>query len=360
MDSSLRASGSLKNNFNIKLVLEDEIRIIPRPPNTISSLHETIKRTFKERTPKAYTLSYIDSDGDRINLDLDEDLEALYDLNTEKKSIKIEIVAVHEDYEIIKKAEEIKPESKIIEEKNILIEQPKVEIIEKKGSSLIINTSVEKNVIKEIENSPSIFEQSDKKNVMQRKSSENDASLSFSLNREIKVIPEKITVTNSAFIYFSLSIKNTGLLNFPKKLRFFNVSESLRGEAVSVLPLNVGEDISLTLVLENPRIAGSYVAFWELRTANEEVVGTIVYPIEIIDEKLNVSDKAKYGVIKAQPKIQYKPEVVEKAKVVQGIFGGDLQKYQELIASKNYTHLDDIIEEILEQNKAMALFNKSK
>mmetsp|Transcript_36920 Transcript_36920/g.33179 ORF Transcript_36920/g.33179 Transcript_36920/m.33179 type:complete len:104 (-) Transcript_36920:2399-2710(-) len=81
----------------VKLCFNNEIHRVSKPLTTFQALKQAVELTFKGQLPTVYTIQYVDSDGDKVMIQNDEDYKAMF-LAAPKgsKSVKVYISAIDE------------------------------------------------------------------------------------------------------------------------------------------------------------------------------------------------------------------------------------------------------------------------
>jgi len=142
--------------------------------------------------------------------------------------------------------------------------------------------------------------------------------------KEICSIPSKITVNDKA-IYKTISIKNTGKVEWPSSAIIKNIA-GVKGQDTKVVSLAAGKDFSCILIIENPAEAGEYISAWRLAYYDEK--NNLQYAGEPFDvsfkvvapEISKVSGEKKVEKKEEKPKKIYNHEVTKKAKQLKEIF----------------------------------------
>merc|ERR1712054_264533 len=89
-----------------------------------------------------------------------------------------------------------------------------------------------------------------------------EPAFNFQFVKEISTIPSKISVKDLV-IYKTITIKNTGKTEWPKKT-YLVPSNEIAGQKANLIPLGPNKEMSAVLIIDSPREAGQYVSIWKM------------------------------------------------------------------------------------------------
>ena len=184
--------------------------------------------------------------------------------------------------------------------------------------------------------------------------------LSFEV-KKLKVLPELI-LEGTNFVFVSFVVRNTGKL-WPEGLRLDNISKNIKCDALALPALNSEEEISLTLVVENPKSIGKHQLVMEM-VALEHESKTLTFDFEVLGvPSKNNNSPVKPETMVPQPE-EKKPlkkineESLKKAESLREIFGGDVEDYIDICEKFKDVAIDNLAEQVLNDRLLMEKFSR--
>jgi len=152
------------------------------------------------------------------------------------------------------------------------------------------------------------------------------------LSKEIKNLPEIITVDDKD-LYKTISVKNTGILDFPQGTYIKN-SDQKYAQKTLIPALEINKEYSAVLRIKLPQKIGNHTSTWVVAFKNEEGKEEFIgAPIVL---KYEISEK------------QFTPEQMTKAKQLQELFPGkEFKDYCESVKLAGNISMEELIENFL-------------
>lgn len=210
----------------------------------------------------------------------------------------------------------------------------------------------ENNVYKELELSFSEGIIEDFANMFGNKSKKNEKpsqTFSFEVKKEIKVLPELI-LESTNYIFISFVLKNNGTSTWPEGLKLENISDNIKIDSVNLPALGINEEISITLVIENPKVAKKYPFEMQVIQDQKNVLKKgleLEFEVRGPKESKNTEENVVLGVDK---------EILKKAEALKDIFGGNVKEFVEICEKFKEFTIDALAEQVLNDRLLMENF----
>lgn len=379
--------------MNFKLCFAQQIHRSPKVPDSYQSLRDIVQETFKDALPKNFVLSYLDLEGDRVQLTSEEDFKSMMEIFSQQNTKAVKIFITEEGNDEIpdhfkgtasqesnqepvhvllgekseneihaeenlkevpleeKKIEEPKPENLEETKAGDVLEDDRIDLTDKKALRAFIVQTIEESLPQILSNclkqrvvaEKKNFEQFDIvkgiKNVAGEITSRVDKfirgereGLNAKFSRTEKVVPEVVT-TNDEQIAVTVLLKNKGTETFPPNTFLQNVG-GIYGDVVQIPSLEPRKQFSATLLLKSPKTAGNYISKWRFGYIDEK------------DENKQFGDEYEFKVTIIEKK--YSKEVHEKAGVLKELIPQcDINTFLEFISKQPKKPVELLIEEFL-------------
>lgn len=167
----------------------------------------------------------------------------------------------------------------------------------------------------------------------------------------VNVLPEKIS-TETAQVFQTIKIKNNGTQNWPERVFLKRVGGN---DEISLPSLRVGQEMQPTLITTAKLTPGTHTAKWIFISRLQ--FGQVQQFGESFELKFNVEERVSPNfplppvLIAAPPKvINYSDSTIDKASILQDLFGGDLEKFIKLVHAKSNWTVEQLADEYVIAN----------
>ncbi len=213
---------------------------------------------------------------------------------------------------------------------------------------------------------PKIFEKKSEKCEENLRKCEEKVVFGFELKENSKILPELI-LESTNFVFISFSLRNSGKIAWPETLRLENMNKTLKVDDLLLPALAPGEEISLTMVVENPKIVKKHELLLEIHSLDEKnkVLKEFMFEFEVIGkkkseeniEKVEKVEKVEKNTEKME-KFKGNKEDLQKAQCLKEMFGGDINDFMEICEKFRGEAIDSIAEQVLNDRLLMDSFSK--
>lgn len=222
------------------------------------------------------------------------------------------------------------------------------------------STNTEENVYKEVEMSfsegldmefPKIFQEN-------KPEPPKCSELGFEIKGQLKVLPELI-VESTNYVFISFCLRNSGNVVWPEGLCLENINKALKIDGLNLPALEPNEEISLTLVVENPKIISKHEIQMEIcskdKTTGEKKVffDGIKAEFEVVGI-MKKSEKNK----EEEEEAKIDKEILKKAESLKEIFGGKTRDFIEICEKFKEFSIDSLAEQVLNDRLLLENFSK--
>jgi hypothetical protein len=202
---------------------------------------------------------------------------------------------------------------------------------------------------------PKIFEKKEFKPVEKKEN-----LINFEVNK-LKILPELI-LESTNFVFVSFILKNAGKISWPENLRLENMSKSLKCDSLLLPALSPNEEISLTLVVENPKLVGKHQMIMEMTNETKTFIKELTFEFEVQGVPMKNERKEEK---KEEKMPERKPEekkvekvVLSKAESLKEIFGGEVADFIDICEKFKDVPIDNLAEQVLNDRLLMEKFSK--